>query len=160
MSDNKLLIDYQNIYDYIEDKTPYIFVDRAEIVPGESGFGYKNFTMNEWFFPVHLPNNPLVPAAFQLEAMTQLAGLVMQAKKDELKTTTIYVKKYSNIDLYEPVRPGDRLYIEANILKFRRGIIDSSGVTYTLKNGEKNIHSKADFQMVMPDILHSLSPIK
>ncbi len=157
----KFIIDYSNIYDYIEDRIPYIFVDKAEIIDKKFAKGYKNFTNNEWFFPVHLPNKPIVPAAFQLECMTQLAGLIIQSQKEELNSTHIVVKKYNEIEIYTPVVPGDRLYIEAEIVKFRRGIIQSKACTYTFnKYNEKNVHSIAEFQMVMPDILNSFSPKK
>ena len=34
--------------------------------------GYKNFTNNEWFFPIHFPGHPNVPGALQLEALAQM----------------------------------------------------------------------------------------
>ena len=29
---------------------------------------YKNLTYNEWFFPEHFPNQPIMPGSFQIEA--------------------------------------------------------------------------------------------
>ena len=34
----KFIIDYINIYDYIEDRIPYIFVDKAEIIDKQYDF--------------------------------------------------------------------------------------------------------------------------
>lgn len=155
---NIVHIDYSNIFKYIEDRAPYIFVDKVDVIPGESASGVKNFTYNEWFFKCHLENNPIVPAAFMLESITQAAGLAIQVLEDPQVGTTIYVKKYKNIEVFQSVHPGDQLFIEAKILKFRRGIIDACGTTSIIKNDEKIITCSAEFQMIAPCVFKSLSP--
>lgn len=50
----KLIIDYKNIRLHLKNTAPYIFVDKAEVIPGESSIGIKNFTHNEWFFQCHI----------------------------------------------------------------------------------------------------------
>ena len=35
----------------------------TEVYPGKFAKGFKNFTNNEWFFPIHFKDNPNVPGA-------------------------------------------------------------------------------------------------
>lgn len=151
-------ITQQNIMDYIQDRPPYLFVDEAEVVAGVSANGKRYFPKDEWFFEVHFPNNPIVPAAFLIEAITQTAGLAIQVMKTELKTTTLYIKKISNVELYSAVKPDDTLFMTTKITSFKRGIINGFGSAYTDTNGEREEHCKLEFQMVMPDILQNCAP--
>nr|WP_317404618.1 3-hydroxyacyl-ACP dehydratase FabZ family protein [uncultured Helicobacter sp.] len=55
------------------DAYPYLYVDRiTELKPGEYVKGYKNVTFNEWFFPTHFKDDPIMPGMLQIEALTQL----------------------------------------------------------------------------------------
>lgn len=153
-----LKVNKQNIMDYIQDRSPYLFVDEAEVIAGVSSKGQRYFSKDEWFFEVHFPGNPIIPAAFLIEAITQTAGLAIQVMKDELKTTTLYIKKISNVELYSAVKPDNTLFMTTEITSFKRGIIDGFGSAYTNLNGAKEEHCKLEFQMVMPDILQSCAP--
>lgn len=149
----------QDILEYIQDRPPYLFVDEAEVVAGVSANGKRYFPKDEWFFDVHFPNNPIVPAAFLIEAITQTAGLAIQVMKDELKTTTLYIKKISNIELYSAVKPNNTLFMTTKITSFKRGIVNGFGLAYTTDSvGTKQEHCKLEFQMVMPDILQNCTP--
>ena len=35
--------------------------------------GYKNLTLNEWYFPVHFPGKPIMPRTIQLEALEEVS---------------------------------------------------------------------------------------
>lgn len=157
MENSEIIIDYKNLYDYIEDRIPFIFVDKATVIPGKSAKGVKNFTMNEAFFQAHLPGNPLVPAAFLLESMTQTAGLAIQTLYKEKYGTTLYVSQYKNINVYSSVRPGDTLIIETQILKNRRGIIEATG---EVKIETSETVCDAEFKMIMPAVFNSMVPKK
>ena len=43
-----------------------------EVIPGKSAKGYKNLTLNEWYFPKHFPDGPNMPGVLQLEALAQM----------------------------------------------------------------------------------------
>ena len=58
-------LDYNQIIEYQADRYPYLFFDRVdELVPGSYCVGYKNLTMNEWFFPIHFVNDPCMISPF------------------------------------------------------------------------------------------------
>ena len=43
---------------------------------------YKNLSYNEWFFPAHFPNRPIMPGTLQLEAFTQAVALPLLVTED------------------------------------------------------------------------------
>ena len=58
---------------YLEVTPPFLMIDYVtKVIPGKMANGYKNFTNNEWFFPIHFPGHPNVPGALQLEALAQM----------------------------------------------------------------------------------------
>ncbi len=57
----------------------FYFVDRiTEIVPGKSIRGHKNVSMAEPYFATHFPRFPVLPGVILIEAMAQLAGLLIE----------------------------------------------------------------------------------
>lgn len=75
MLDN-IKVDHGNIGKYLKDKSPYIFVDVADVKPGVSARGKKLFATNEWFFACHFPNNPLVPCRLSVRSYNADCGFV------------------------------------------------------------------------------------
>lgn len=152
-----LSIDYKNIGVFLKNTAPYIFVDKAEVEVGKSAHGIKNFAHNEWFFQCHFPDDPIVPGVFQVEAITQTTALAIHPIEG-MEDKKILLKKFVNIDFIHGVRPGDQLFIDANIISFRRGIIKAEGEAYVMENDQKKITCKAEFQMIVPELFTSLAP--
>ncbi len=50
---------------------------------------YKNLTYNEWFFPEHFPNQPIMPGSLQLEAFTQAVALPLLYEENENNLSNI-----------------------------------------------------------------------
>lgn len=159
INNKKIYIDYSNLMDYLKNKSPYIFVERAEVIPGVSATGLKNFTYNEWFFKCHFEDEPIVPGVFQLECIMQTAALAIHSLP-EMKDRKIVVKKFIDVDVLNGVFPGDQLNMFAKIKSFRRGIITATGEAYLMKNNEKIITCTADFIMLVPSIIDEFSPKK
>lgn len=152
-----LSIDYKNIGVFLKNTAPYIFVDKAEVEVGKSAHGIKNFAHNEWFFQCHFPDDPIVPGVFQVEAITQTTALAIHPIEG-MEDKKILLKKFVNIDFIHGVRPGNQLFIDANIISFRRGIIKAEGEAYIMEEGLKKITCKAEFQMIVPELFTSLAP--
>ncbi len=57
---------------------PMLLVDRIIECDDEKRIvGIKNLTFNEPFFQGHFPENPVMPGVIQLEAMAQVAGILL-----------------------------------------------------------------------------------
>ena len=69
----KFSLNSVELQEYQPNRYPFLMIDYVdEVLPGKYARGYKNMTMNEWFFPVHFPDGPNMPGALQLEALAQM----------------------------------------------------------------------------------------
>ena len=133
---------------------PYLFLDHVdEIEPGKYAKGFKNYTINEWFFPVHYPTMPNVPGLLQLEALSHLAILTFLTLPGNkgLITNSLHV---NNIRFIKRVVPGNKLCMEAQLHSWKRGIAKCS--TQGLVDG--NLVCEADWVFTIPDILDKYKP--
>ena len=61
------------LLEYQPNRYPFLMIDEVtKVQPGVLAEGLKNLTNNEWYFPIHFPNNPNVPGVLQLEALAQM----------------------------------------------------------------------------------------
>ena len=57
---------------------PFLLVDRiVEIDSDKRIVGLKNVTINEQFFQGHFPEAPVMPGVLIIEAMAQVAGILI-----------------------------------------------------------------------------------
>ncbi len=107
---------------YLANRYPYLLIDAAtKIEVGVRAEGYKNFTANEWFFPVHFPEEPIVPGMLQAEALIQLLSLtVLTIEGNEQKN--IRPSFGNKIRFKRRVVPGDKLEIFAELTSFENNI--------------------------------------
>ena len=115
---------------------PFLLVDRLKnVVPGESGIGIKNVTMNEEFFQGHFPENPVMPGVLQIEAMAQCGGLLVLNSVDEPNLYSTYFLKIDGVKFRQKVVPGDTLIFRVELLApIRHGISSMKGYVFV---GEK-----------------------
>src|SRR5690242_15384642 len=102
---------------------PFLLVDRiVELEPGKRIVGLKNVSINEHFFQGHFPGAPVMPGVLIIEAMAQVAGVLIypEIPEPERDRKLIYFTGIENARFRRPVVPGDQLRIEMNSLE-RRG---------------------------------------
>jgi len=143
------------LQDYQPNRYPFLMIDHVDwVVPGKSAKGFKNLTLNEWYFPVHFPGGPNMPGALQLEALAQMLTVAittlpgMQGKVTHALQHTVRFRK--------EVVPGDKFEIETEVLSWKRGICKGRGVART--NG--TIACEADMLITIPEILEQFLPKK
>lgn len=143
-----------DIQQYQQNRFPCFFIDCIEeAIPGESAQGYKNFTYNEWFFPAHFEDEPVVPGFILIETLTQvflMSFLTLMENKGK-KTGFLSVK---NANFKKKVVPGNRLDIKAKLTSYRRGIATGSATGFV--NGE--VVCQIELSVAVPDILHQFIP--
>jgi len=145
-----LRLDLKGIYEYQQNRPPYLLIDFAEeIIPGVSSKGYKDLTGKDWFFKCHWPGDPNMPGMLQIEALVQMCALAVLTLPGN-KGKIVYLTSANNIRLSKKIVEGDRLNIETKILYWKRGIGNCSGIGSV--SGE--IACKADFNIIMPDVLN------
>ncbi len=125
MEANDSGMDITQIMKYLPHRYPFLLVDRVlELVPNERVVAIKNVTMNEPYFPGHFPHHPVMPGVLMIEALAQTAGLLAfkSAGKEVNDNSVIYFVGIDGARFKRPVVPGDRIRMEATILRHTRGI--------------------------------------
>ena len=106
---------------------PFLMVDRILSIEGNRIVGVKNVTINEPYFQGHFPGHPIMPGVLQLEAMAQVAGILL-IKIAEAKDQLAYFMAAEEVRWRKPVMPGDVLIIEVELTKARGKIGKAKGV--------------------------------
>lgn len=124
------IVNIEEIMDIIPHRNPFLFVDKVEILEeGVKAIGYKNVTMNEYFFQGHFPGKPVFPGVILIETMAQV-GSVILLSKDELKGRIPFFAGINKFRFKRVVKPGDTLRMEVEITKLRGTIGIGQGVAY------------------------------
>ena len=148
-------LDSVELLEYQPNRYPFLMIDYVdEVIPGKSAKGYKNLTMNEWFFPIHFPGAPNMPGALQLEALAQMLTVAITTLPGNKGMVTHALSH--TIRFRKEVLPGEKLVIETTVLSWNRGIAKGKGVAYTA--GE--VACEADMLITIPDILEQYLPKK
>jgi UDP-3-O-[3-hydroxymyristoyl] N-acetylglucosamine deacetylase / 3-hydroxyacyl-[acyl-carrier-protein] dehydratase len=116
------VLDVNEVMGILPHRYPFLMVDRIVGFEGESKCrGVKTVTINEPYFQGHFPGHPIMPGVLQLEAMAQVASILM-LRKPENQGKIGYFMSATDVKFRKPVVPGDVLFIEAEITKIKRNI--------------------------------------
>lgn len=110
---------------------PFLLVDRIlELEPRERVVGLKNVTINEQFFQGHFPDHPIMPGVLILEAMAQIGGVLLLNTQDRPEEKLVYFTGLDKVKFRKPVRPGDQLRFEVEMVKLRQTMCRMAGKAY------------------------------
>ncbi len=120
-------LDIMQVMKVLPHRPPFLMVDRITRIHGNKITGVKCITMGEPFFMGHFPGHPVMPGVLQLEAIAQVAGvlLIRQAKESN---KIAYFMAAEKVKWRKPVLPGDVLIIEVEMYKVRGKIGKARGV--------------------------------
>jgi UDP-3-O-[3-hydroxymyristoyl] N-acetylglucosamine deacetylase/3-hydroxyacyl-[acyl-carrier-protein] dehydratase len=108
---------------------PFLLVDRVlEMEPRKRIVGLKNVTINEPFFQGHFPGHPIMPGVLIIEAMAQVGGMLLMGAVPDPQNKVVYFTSLDNVKWRRPVRPGDQLRFELDILQIRGPMCKMHGV--------------------------------
>jgi 3-hydroxyacyl-[acyl-carrier-protein] dehydratase len=118
-------MDIAGVLEHLPHRFPFLLVDRIRAIePGKRILALKNVTINEPFFQGHFPGRPIMPGVLILEAMAQVAGILVfktQGNKPEADSV-YYLAGIDKARFKRPVVPGDQLEIEVVIERGVRGV--------------------------------------
>ena len=138
----------EEVMKLLPHRPPFLLVDRILKIEGNQIVGLKNVTMNEDFFRGHFPGHPIMPGVLQLEAMAQIAGILL-LKRIEAANQIAYFMSAEEVKWRKPVVPGDVLVIEVDLTKIRGKIGKAKGVCKV--DGE--VVSEAEVTFMLRDAL-------
>jgi len=138
-------IDIQKI---LPHRYPFLLVDRIiEIEVDKKAVGIKNVTMNEQFFTGHFPGRPVMPGVLIVEAMAQVAGVLLLNKKENMGKYA-YFMSLDNVKFRKTVIPGDQLRLEVEVTKLK----SRTGQVYTRALVDGVVVAEADLMFALVDV--------
>jgi UDP-3-O-[3-hydroxymyristoyl] N-acetylglucosamine deacetylase/3-hydroxyacyl-[acyl-carrier-protein] dehydratase len=135
-------LDTVKLMKVLPHRYPFLMVDRITKIEGNTIIGLKNITANEPYFQGHFPGHPIMPGVLQLEAIAQVAGIMMLRQAENFGKLAYFMSAES-VRWRKPVRPGDTLVISVEFIKTRGKIGKAKGVCSV--NGEAVSEAEVTF---------------
>jgi UDP-3-O-[3-hydroxymyristoyl] N-acetylglucosamine deacetylase / 3-hydroxyacyl-[acyl-carrier-protein] dehydratase len=112
-------LDSDEVMQILPHRFPFLMVDRIVGFEGETKcIGVKTVTINEPFFQGHFPGHPVMPGVLQVEAMAQVASILL-FKLSQSSSRIGYFMSADDVKFRKPVFPGDTIFIHAELTKAR-----------------------------------------
>ncbi len=125
---------------------PFLMMDEVEIVSENKVVGKKKFDEKFSIFRYHWPGDPNVPAAYQIETMSQVASIIILSRPEHKKSTFLVVAA-DKLKFKKKILPNNTLTVEANLKSFKRGLA-SFEVRANLDN---NFCCSGQFTMILQE---------
>lgn len=119
-------LEIDDLMKILPHRYPFLMVDRIIKIEGNRIVGLKNVTINEPYFQGHFPGHPIMPGVLQLEAIAQVAGILMLKQAENFGKIAYFISA-ENVKWRRPVRPGDQIEIDVEMTKFRGKIGKAKG---------------------------------
>ncbi len=138
----------EEIMKVLPHRYPFLLVDRVlELEEGKRIVGLKNVTINEPFFQGHFPGHPIMPGVLIIEAMAQVGGVLLLGVTSDPDSKVVYFMSLDNVKFRRPVKPGDQLRLEVEVVQLRNTVCRMRGVARV--DGE--IAAEADMAAMVRD---------
>jgi len=111
------LMDIDAIREILPHRYPFLLVDAILELEPERIVGIKNVTANEPWAQGHFPDFPVMPGVLIIEAMAQVAGVLVLKQLPDRKSKLVLLASVEEAKFRRPVRPGDQLVIEMKVGK-------------------------------------------
>jgi UDP-3-O-[3-hydroxymyristoyl] N-acetylglucosamine deacetylase/3-hydroxyacyl-[acyl-carrier-protein] dehydratase len=134
VTSSTMVMDINEIMRALPHRYPFLMVDRIIEIDGEAkAVGVKSVSINEPYFQGHFPGHPVMPGVLQVEAMAQVASIIMMRKTENLGKIG-YFMSADEVKFRKPVFPGDMLFIHVEMMKARKNI--GKALCRCMVNGE------------------------
>ena len=121
------ILDIQAIRDILPHRYPMLLVDAVIELEAERIVGIKNVTANEPFFVGHFPDFPVMPGVLIVEAMAQVAGILVLSSIPDRKNKLVLLASIEEAKFRRPVLPGHQLRIEMKVTRRKATVAKMHG---------------------------------
>jgi UDP-3-O-[3-hydroxymyristoyl] N-acetylglucosamine deacetylase/3-hydroxyacyl-[acyl-carrier-protein] dehydratase len=118
----------EDIMNVLPHRYPFLLVDHILEVEEKRIVGVKNVTINEPFFQGHFPGHPIMPGVLIIEAMAQVGGMLLMGNVEDAGQKVVYFIALDNVRWRKPVKPGDQLRFELEMVQIRGSVCKMRGV--------------------------------
>ena len=119
--------DIQRLLALLPHRYPMLLVDAIVELEEDRIVGIKNVTVNEPFFVGHFPDFPVMPGVLILEAMAQVAGVLVLKSIPDRKSKLVLLASVEQAKFRRPVLPGHQLRIEMKVTKRKASVAKMYG---------------------------------
>ena len=124
-------VDIPLVLDRLCYRYPSLLVDAlVQHEPGRRLVAVKNVTVNEEFFQGHFPGAPLMPGVLMIEALVQVATILLLHRDGGQPTARVSLRRVTNAKFRRQVVPGDRLRLEVTLARRRASVARAEAVAY------------------------------
>lgn len=120
-------MDVQEIAEILPHRYPMLMVDRIVEIGENSIVGIKNVTVNEPHFVGHFPGYPVMPGVMIIEAMAQVAGILVATVAPHTRGRIMFLASVDEAKFRRPVVPGDQLRIRMELIRLKHTIAKMKG---------------------------------
>lgn len=118
------------IMQILPHRPPMLLVDEiVEVEPGRRAVGLKHVTADDFWVPGHYPGNPIMPGVLQIEALAQAGGVALLGQMEARGKIPVFAG-IDGVRFRRPVRPGDTLRLEVEIIKVRGPVGRATGKAF------------------------------
>ena len=121
-------MEVEEIMKVLPHRYPFLLVDRILEKSEKRVVGLKNVTINEPFFQGHFPGHPIMPGVLIVEAMAQVGGMLLMGAIPNPENKVVYFTSLNDVRFRQPVKPGDQLIFELEVLQIRGMMCKMKGV--------------------------------
>ena len=126
-----MILEIEEIKKLLPHRTPFLFLDRVEIIKlGINGVGYKKFLPEEFFFKGHFPNKPIVPGVILIETLAQTAGVVVAKSFADQDEKSVLFMNISKAKFRKPALPNDELSFKVDYMNKVRSVYKFRGIVF------------------------------
>jgi 3-hydroxyacyl-[acyl-carrier-protein] dehydratase len=111
----------------IPHRAPFLLVDEIlELEPGKRVVGRREIRADDWWFPGHFPERPVMPGVLTVEAIAQ-AGAVAVLADEANRGKMPFFAGIDDCRFKRIVEPGDVLTLECEFVRVRGPIAKGEG---------------------------------
>ncbi len=121
------IFDIQAIREILPHRYPMLLVDSIVELDEDRIVGIKNVSVNEPFFPGHFPDYPVMPGVLIVEAMAQVAGVLVLSSIPDRKSKLVLLASIEQAKFRRPVLPGHQLRIEMKVTRRKASVAKMHG---------------------------------
>ena len=146
------MFDIIQIQEILPHRYPLLLVDRiTDMEVAKSIKGFKNISISEPAFQGHFPGHPIYPGVMILEGMAQCGGVLALKSSgltdEQMKDKVIYFMSIDKAKFRTPVRPGDRLDYELEVIKMKSSLMVLKGQAFV----DGKVCAEAEFKAMIVD---------
>ena len=141
----KFILNKNEIKKVIPHREPFLFIDSIIAKSPDYVCALKYVSSKENFFEGHFPGNPIMPGVLIIEAMAQASCFLSDNSDNFERGNIMLLSSIKSSKFISKVLPGNILFIEVKLLKFKLGTAFIEG---SVKVNNKII-AKAEFMASM-----------